>query len=82
MMPGATPGQELPELMTIIGIGVLIFLALVIYLSVKAGIRSTFHFLFRTLTIGLWPRREPEHPHRDAREPAKRAERRTGMRSR
>lgn len=67
--------------MTIIGIGVLIFLALAIYLSVKVGVKSTFRFLFRTLTIGLWPRRGPEHRHRDVREPIKRAERRTRMRS-
>jgi hypothetical protein len=79
-VPGVTPGQEPAELITIIGIGVLIFLALVIYLSVKLGVKSTFRFLFRTLTIGLWPRREPHHPHRDAREPVKRDERRTGTR--
>jgi hypothetical protein len=64
------PGQEPAELIIIIGIGVLIFLALVIYLSVKAGIKSTQRFPFSTLTVGLWPRREPKHPHRYARSPS------------
>lgn len=56
------PGQELAELVTILGIGVLIFLALVIYLSVKVGVRSTFRFFVRTLSIGLWPRRKTTAP--------------------
>jgi hypothetical protein len=47
------PGQELGTLAAVLGVGLLIFIPLAIYLSIKVGIRPTLALF----TTGLWPRR-------------------------
>lgn len=50
------PGQELGTLIAVVAVGLLVFVPLVIYLSIKVGIKPTLAWL----TIGLWPRGHPD----------------------
>ena len=52
-MTGTVPGQEPAALIAVVVVGLLIFVPLIIYLCVRAGIKPTV----AVFTTGLWPRK-------------------------